>query len=254
MINTAILFTTHINNEAITRQILKLRDETKEFGNFYVSYQADKLFMQMPTGVNAFPFTIQELNQLGYTPRGCSLMDGNFHFVLLNFFRNFPVYDYYWLIEYDVRFNGKWKDFFSFFVEKEEDFISAHIETIEDNPQWYWWKELKTVNLYPAPKDLRKSFNPICRFSWRALDLLNRRCKLGDSGHYEVLIPTLFHHYKLKMADFGGHGQYIYKDHPNLFYLSDPNNIDGNNCTHRFRPVYTEEEMKIPNMIYHPIK
>lgn len=254
MMNTAIIFTTHVENDAVKRQILKLRDETKDAGEFYVGYQADKLSMRMPDGVKAFPFTIRGLNQLGYHPRGCSLMGGNFHFVLLDFFRHFPSYDYYWLVEYDVRFNGDWKDFFSFFEDKEEDFVSAHIETVEDCPRWYWWNTLETVKFHPTREELRKSFNPICRLSWRALDLLHRRCKLGDSGHYEVLIPTLFHHFQLGMADFGGRGRYTYKGHPDLFYLSDPDSTEENRCTHRFRPAYTEEDMRVKNMIYHPIK
>ena len=75
-----------------------------------------------------------KLNKLGYTPWGCTIMDGNFHFVLLDFYRQHPEYDYYWLIEYDVRFSGNWKTFFSFFHDKDEDFWAAHVEIKEDNP------------------------------------------------------------------------------------------------------------------------
>lgn len=58
---------------------------------------------------------------------------------------------------------------------------------------------------------LLRSFNPICRFSDRALSLLNERCLLGDRGHNEVLMPTLFKCFNLKMSDFGGMAIYIHR-------------------------------------------
>ena len=38
---TAILFVTHIYNEDIERQIIKLHEETKDFATLYVGFQAD---------------------------------------------------------------------------------------------------------------------------------------------------------------------------------------------------------------------
>ena len=254
MTNTAILFTTHVVHDSIRRQILKLRDETRGQGDFYVGYQADKVSLQLPDGVTPFPFTLRKLNLLGYSPRVCTLLGGSFHFVLLDFFRHFPGYDYYWLVEYDVRFNGNWKDFFSFFEDKEEDFVSAHLETVDDFPGWSWWDAVELAGIPLKRENLRKSFNPICRLSWRALDLLDRRCQLGDRGHYEAVMPTLFHHYRLRMADFGGRGRYAYPGCPDLFYADNPGDDGPDRCTHRFRPAYTEEGMTLPNKIYHPIK
>lgn len=115
--------------------------------DLFIGYQADKVQPSLSKGVNLFPFTIKDLNRLGYRAWGCTLMDGNFHFVMLEFFRRNPEFDYYWLVEYDVRFNGDWRDFFTFFKNKNEDFISAHIETVSDNPDWIRWKEIETINL-----------------------------------------------------------------------------------------------------------
>lgn len=251
---TAIIFITHIMNEVIDRQIKKLSDQTQGKADFFVGYQADKVQLSLPEGVNSFPFTIKGLNRLGYRTWGCTLMDGNFHFVMLDFYRQHPEYDYYWLIEYDVRFNGHWQEFFSFFMDKEEDFISAHIETVSDDPDWMRWHEIETIYLQIDRNALLKSFNPICRFSHRALALLHERCSLGDRGHNEVLMPTLFLHFGLKIADFGGRGRYAYKAHPDLFYCHNQSDKEENKCTHRFRPAFEEEELKLPNMIYHPIK
>ena len=101
---------------------------------------------------------------------------------------------------------------------------------------------------------LLRSFNPICRFSDRALSLLNERCLFGDRGHNEVLMPTLFKCFNLNMSDFGGNGRFIYTGCSGLFYTDDPNDVCGDKCTHRFRPAHTEGEMALSGMIYHPVK
>lgn len=251
---TAILFVTHIQNESIDKQIRILYEQTKGEADLFVGYQADKIELKLPQEVLSFPFTIKELNALGYRTWGCTLMDGNFHFVMLDFYHRYPDYDHYWLIEYDVRFNGDWRIFFSFFKDKDEDFITSHIKNVEEEPDWIRWHEIEMVNLRIDKSMLLKSFNPICRFSRKSLQLLHERCLLGDRGHNELLMPTLFQYYKLKMADFGGEGRHIYQDYPNLFYCQNPADKEDEKCTHRFRPAHKEEELALRNMIYHPIK
>ena len=251
---TAILFVTHIYNKEIEHQINKLRSEASDFASVYVVYQADKVHLELPENVRRQAFTMETLNGLGYTPWGCTIMDGNFHFVLLDFYRQHPDYDYYWLIEYDVRFNGNWNDFFSFFQDKDEDFWAAHVEIKEDNPNWMRWHEIELKNIPVNDSMLLKSFNPICRFSNRAFALLHSRCLLGDRGHNELLMPTLFRHFKLKIADFGGSGRYTYQKYPNLFYMHDGDDAETDKCTHRYHPRHCASTMKCQNMIYHPIK
>lgn len=252
--HTAILFVTHIFNETIEHQINKLRREAGELATVFIVYQADKVELNLPEEVKHHAFTIQGLNRLGYTTWGCTIMDGNFHFVLLDFYRKHPEYDYYWLVEYDVRFNGNWRTFFSFFQDKDEDFWAAHIETKEDNPHWVRWHEIELKNIPLNSITLYKSFNPICRFSNRAFALLHSRCLLGDRGHNELLMPTLFKYYNLKVADFGGHGRFIYPGHPELFYTYDPNRNESDTCTHRCYPPYNISDMFYLDKIYHPIK
>ena len=251
---TAILFVTHIYNEEIEHQINKLRAEAEDFASVYVVYQADKVKLSLPEDVKRHAFTIDMLNKQGYTSWGCTIMDGNFHFVLLDFYRHHPEYDYYWLIEYAVRFNGNWRTFFLFFQDKDEDFWTAHVESKDENPNWMRWHEIELKNIPLDDSILLRSFNPICRFSNRAFALLQSRCLLGDRGHNELLMPTLFRYFKLKIADFGGTGHYTHKEHPNLFYVYDETDSENDKCTHRCLPRHNESLMKIPNMIYHPIK
>lgn len=254
MKKTALLFVTHLYNDDIRIQVEKLRDEMKDEADFFVVYQSEKLTIPQIDGINLFPFTIDELNELEYRAWGCTIMDGNFHFVILDFFKHFPVYDNYWLIEYDVRFNGNWNTFFSFFNDKDDDFIAAHVEKVEDNPNWMRWHEIEVIGKTLAKEDKLKSFNPVYRISNKGLCVLADRCKMGDRGHNEVLIPTTMLLNGMKIADFGGLGRYIYKKHPNLFYIFDETDENDDKCTFRFRPNYVVDDMKYKNMLYHPIK
>ncbi len=251
---TAILFITHIYNEDIALQIEKLRKETDGTADLHVCLQTDVCRTDIPKLPRLFTYTLESINELGCNTWENTMPGGNIHLIMLRFFRQHPLYDHYWVIEYDVRFSGNWKDFFSFFKNKGEDFVSAYIETVDDNPGWNRWNELELVGIHPDKGDLLKSFNPICRLSGRALRLLDERCRLGDRGHFEVLLPTLFKYYRLNIADFGGRGRYIYDGHPDLFYMDVWDSHEENSSTHRFRPRYTEKEMTVPDMIYHPVK
>lgn len=251
---TALLFVTHKMSEGIKMEIDKLHAQACDRATLYVIYQADMLAGVSPEGILSHPFALDGLNALGYPAWGSTLMDGNFHFVVLDFYRHHPGYDYYWLVEYDVRFNGNWRTFFSFFENRDEDFVTAHVERVEDNPHWPRWGEIELTNIDLEEKDMLRSFNPICRFSNRALSLLDERCSYGDRGHNEVLMPTLFRHYQLKIVDFGGMGPYILQGRPYLFY-KEYVGMDGlRTCTHRFRPTYQAKDINVPNMIYHPVK
>lgn len=254
MKKTALLFVTHLYNDDIRIQIEKLRDEMKGEADVFVVYQSEKLTIPQIDGINLFPFTIDELNELEYRAWGCTIMDGNFHFVILDFFKHYPIYDNYWLIEYDVRFNGNWNTFFSFFDDRDDDFIAAHVEKVEDNPNWMRWNEIEVVGKTLTNDDKLKSFNPIYRISNKALCVVEERCRKGDRGHNEILLPTIMHLNNLKIADFGGSGRYTYKDKPDLFYVYDKTDCNDDKCTFRYRPNYIMEEMKFANMLYHPVK
>ena len=51
-------------------------------------------------------FSDESLSNLNYLRIGPSLVPGHNQFPLLQFFRDNPDFDYYWVIEYDVRFSG----------------------------------------------------------------------------------------------------------------------------------------------------
>jgi len=206
---------------------------------------------------NFFPFTDDILLDLNYRPLKNNLIPGSCHFALLNFYLSNRNYDYYWYIEDDVIFNGKWSTFFNYNVKDHStDFRSCHIRTFQDEPFWAWWKTLNHPQYRISNNLLLRSFNPIFQISNNALSFLDFSLTSGWAGHYEVLIPTLLNLNGYIISDFGGSGQIARSSLTNKFYIDcvdDPSGIisDG---TMRYRPEISVDEISEVNKLYHPVK
>src|ERR1051325_6551755 len=69
--------------------------------------------------------------------------EGHPDLVTLHFFRNDRDFDYYWSVEYDVRFTGSWRRFFSAFDGNCADFLTTSLRTAATDPRWSHWKTLR---------------------------------------------------------------------------------------------------------------
>ena len=151
--------------------------------------------------------------------------------VLMFYLNNINKYDYVWVIEDDVVFTGNWKDLFDNFNQNDSDLITSYLRCYEDEPNWYWWYSLKIPNenikMYTA-------FNPIYRISYKGLQKVDEYMKIGWSGHFEALLPSIIKNSGLKAEDLN-------KD--KIFYHGDTMRWDI--------PIVIKKE---ENMLYHPIK
>ena len=252
---TVVLFSTHIMNDYIHSQIKKLYNDIGERVDMYVLFQSDNGYeCNLPTEIHVYPFTVDSLNDLAYEPWAETIVPGSNHFPVLQFFKEHPEYAYYWNIEYDVLFSGDWNVLFEWFEDKDEDFVSTHIETISEKPQWEHWNdiELKEDDNIDRSKFI-KSFNPIYRISNKALAFIDSFLLKGNRGHHELLLPTVLNHNGFSIKDMGGSGNYTYEEN-DLFYTSDGTNTWYSDSSMRFRPLYHTDEVVIPNKLYHPIK
>ena len=193
-------------------------------------------------GLEVFPFTDSILHDLGYTPIEDSLLPGSNHFPLLKFYREHPGYDYYWLIEDDVRFSGEWNLFFDAFTESDADFVSAYITAYRDEPEWYWWPTLETGEEDIKEREWLRSFNPVYRLSNKAMRYLDEHLLAGWKGHHECLIPTLLNHAGLKIEDIGGKGEYVREGNKDRFYDEE---------SYGLRPVLPQTR---EGRLFHPVK
>lgn len=241
----AVLYLTTKSNEWTLSSFHALKQSLQGKADVYFAYhqQGDVLPVSLQNIENLFVFTSDVLKELGYTPieRG-KLVPGGNHFPLLKFYKENQGYDYYWLVEDDVRFSGEWKDFFGSFASCTSDFLSSVIETKAENPTWYWWTSLKTGNEVIAEEKLLKSFNPIYRLSSQALVCIDAHLRIGWMGHYEVLLPTLLYNKGFLLEDFGGEGTFVRPENNAKFY---------DDTSMRIAPVLPDDRK---NYLFHPVK
>lgn len=241
----AVLYLTNKSNEGTLSAFHALEQSLQGKADVYFAYhqQGDVLPVSLQNIENLFVFTSDVLNELGYTPieKG-KLVPGSNHFPLLKFYKENQGYDYYWLVEDDVRFSSEWKDFFGSFASCTSDFLSSVIETKAENPTWYWWTSLKTGNEVIAEEKLLKSFNPIYRLSRQALACIDAYLRIGWMGHYEVLLPTLLYNKGFLLEDFGGEGTFVRPENNAKFY---------DDTSMRIAPVLPDDRK---NYLFHPVK
>lgn len=241
----AVLYLTTKSNEWTLSSFHALEQSLQGMADVYFAYhqQGDVLPVSLQNIENLFVFTSDVLNELGYTPieKG-KLVPGSNHFPLLKFFKENQCYDYYWLVEDDVRFSGDWKDFFDSFASSTSDFLSSVIETKAENPNRYWWTSLKVGNEVIAEEKLLKSFNPIYRLSSQALVCIDAHLRIGWMGHYEVLLPTLLYNKGFLLEDFGGEGTFVRPENNAKFY---------DDTSMRIAPVLPDDRK---NYLFHPVK
>lgn len=241
----AVLYLTTKSNEWTLSAFHALEQSLQGMADVYFAYhqQGDVLPVSLQNVENQFVFTSDVLKELGYTPmeRG-KLVPGSNHFPLLKFYKENQGYDYYWLVEDDVRFSSEWKDFFGSFASCTSDFLSSVIETKAENPTWYWWTSLKTGNEVIAEEKLLKSFNPIYRLSRQALACIDAYLRIGWMGHYEVLLPTLLYNKGFLLEDFGGEGTFVRPENNAKFY---------DDTSMRIAPVLPDDRK---NYLFHPVK
>ena len=200
-------------------------------------------------------FDGREFAEWGFATFGPSLIPGHNHFALLRAFPSEPAHDWYWCIDYDVRFTGDWRRFFDACSALTADFLTCHVRTYADEPDWSHWQPLShPVQSVPLAARLR-SFNVVVRFSRRALGALHDLHAAGWAGHHEVLIPTLLRAQGFDIADIGGDGPFVPEGFRNRFYTSF-STLNGALewlGTVRYRPPRAEAGRR-RGALYHPVK
>jgi hypothetical protein len=252
----AFLFLTHQTDDVTLARFQTLEKAIKKMGDvfFLVHKEADDSNLVVPSEINSYIFNYDSIGRLDYKSIEETIVPGSTCFAVLQFYKDFPNYNYYWTIEYDVVFTGKWKHFFKTLATLEADLLTSHIKKYDELPKWYWWDSLKLLNYAIDKTEYIKSFNPVYRLSGRALALLDKVLSDGNSGHYEVLIPTVLHHYHYSIVDFGGQGTFVPTKLQDKFYLNLSSSLEDEMGTMRFRPSFQAKDLKLKNKLYHPVK
>ncbi len=179
---------------------------------------------------------------------------GNLLFPILSFAGS-TSYDYIWRIEFDVRFSGRWADFFNAFADSPADLLGTTLGTFARTPAWNWW-QTATLNGAPVATDkLIRGFYPVLRLSKPACAILENAYRQGWQGHFEVLLATILQQHHCLIEDIGGNGDFGQPAHRNRFYSNTPehNNLWPGTFVWRMPDACSEHRMDLPNHLYHPI-
>jgi GT2 family glycosyltransferase len=251
----AFLFVSHLSSGMIVKEFKNICRSTKHLGDAFFLYDAtNKVIPDEINKLSPFLYSRECLSSLGYPTTGGNIIPGHAHFPIFQFYLNMPDYDYYWVIEYDVRFSGEWQLFFDCFQTVKSDFLTCHIRSYAEDPHWPWWKLNHPRKSIPLHKRIC-SFNPIYRMSKDALFFLDKEFKDGWCGHHEVALPTLLHHNGFSIREISGKGKFTIPGMENKFYSDVGYNRIGklSKRTLRYRPaflLYGKER----NKLYHPVK
>ncbi|MEQ8715035.1 MAG: DUF3405 domain-containing protein [Cyclobacteriaceae bacterium] len=180
--------------------------------------------------------------------RGGNIGFGNTHLPLLYFYRLYPDFDYYWVIEDDVRFNGRYSTFFDEVNTHAADFVAAKIRHHHEMPDFFMWDWIQKDGDDVPDSEKLWSFNPIYRMSQNALKTVIKCYDKGWVGHFEILLPTILKAEGNSLVDFGGEGKYTPDSLVNKYYQLGSKFKQ----THRYRPPHFW--MTKRNKVYHPIK
>ncbi len=248
---SAVIFFTHVFDRETRAAFAKLERESGGRADLYVLTDTPDHAPPLTAGTHRFDFTLLLKNHPGSL--GNRLVPGNGHLPVISFYRDHPAYDYYWVIEYDVRFTGSWRDFFSALDTSTADLLATHIRRYEDEPEWFWWQTLQAPESLAGLTRLR-AFMPLYRISRAALTLLSGCAGGSWRGHYECLVPSLLGSCGLRLEDIGGDGPFTPPGRTGRFYTTFPFRGHLRHFgTMRHRPPFVFWG-SCRDCLYHPVK
>lgn len=268
---TAVIFLTHLIDGQVKDEIKNLESEcTDLFDLFILCDDSSDLFKEHKNRENFFLFTREDLYSLDYPGKSASVLrssasDGDAHHRTFNiqpgdvelpamhFFQCFPDYDFYWVIEYDVRFSGSWRSFFETQSDNPADLLGTTLTRRKDIAKWYHWSSLDLADFEIDESRHIRGFFPIYRLSRRGVRELDRAYRHGVKGHFEALFPTLLANAGCTIEDIGGDGEFVKPDNRNRFYRNTPSTAWLSPGTFVFRPMAVRAGAE-PNMLWHPVK
>jgi hypothetical protein len=259
-----VLYYSHFCSPAVLREISRLRNELDgRYDIFAAGYCRLAGALGGIDCVPAIEYSADDLIALPY-PRKAGQFDplnfiGNADLVPMKFFLDRPDYDYYWIIEYDVRFSGAWPELFADLSSSGADLLCTTMQTWAENPNWAHWGSLST-GAEDVPLERRvKGFMPFCRLSHTLLAACDARYRRGWSGHSEVIWPTIASLAGLLLEDIGGNGSFTPAARRGRYYQNTPSEWSQFPGTFVYRPSFADRNLFGPQChftgtLWHPVK
>jgi hypothetical protein len=178
----------------------------------------------------------------------------------MHFYRNHPNFGRYWFVEYDVRWSGRWEQFFVSFENNPADLLATTMRTAYTHPDWWQWALFGTPSGRSAVvPDFRWEervgcLMPLFRASKRAMSIMDSAYREGWTGHCEITWPTILRSAGLNIEDIGGNGEFVSDRNRGKFYVNSPVSHNHDPGTFVFRPFKWPIPRLRRNMLWHPVK
>jgi hypothetical protein len=268
---TVVLILSHVMDKDIAAFFENMKEEcAKYYDVVFLCDNSSGVFEEFKSDEDFSLFTAEELQYLGYPGRSAVVYQDdsrksnpyhkNFNFVpgsidlpVLSFFRENPDYQYYWVVEYDVRYSGSWRRLFTAFADSDADLLATTLTRHAAIPDWYHWPGLDLRDLPIGKDQYLRAFLPLYRISNQALAQLDSDYRRGVAGHFECLGPTLLHHAGFKLEDIGGDGEFVRPENRNRFYRNTPTTKTLAPGSFVFRPVMDRVGGE-RDTLWHPVK
>jgi len=265
---TALLFQTHFFDHGSARVFGRLRRQLPE------DFEPTVLIhlppgAPVPERLEKVPHHLVRTPELGHpsSPAGCDdpgwdiYKAGRTDLVFLHFARTHPGYDRYWVVEYDVRFVGHWRRFFSAFETEEADLIAPVLHRRADlleRKGWAWPGDGDLRSDTPPPRSLPPdrqlcAFMPIYRVTPAGVAAVTAAWRAGWAGHSETVWPTAIAEAGLRLVDPGGDGPFTPSALRGRFYTCTPREELLSPGTLVLRPPVYHPGRR-PDMLWHPVK
>lgn len=241
---TSILYVSHLVTPGTLWNYFQIRRAVGDEYDIYWVYEgssARRWLSRLP--IEAFDLTDDLLESWRPLMNGNGIVPGNGHIPTIAFAHRHK-YDYYWFIEYDIRYTGDWWSVFDLSRDSEADLIGPVVEAPFSDESWDHWE---SINL--PYSELARSFAPVRRVSHRLLEHVTDVITSGYWAHHETLLPSACWNEDWPMVDLNELAM-NQRGAPLYSTASDadaPSTLD-------YRPVTSTTCHAKRDRLYHPVK
>lgn len=185
----AVLFVTHKIDDSIITNYSKLVNELDS--NVYDVILCTPDNINTDSYNNVYKYDNSNVVRSGFV---------NPSYILETFYIEHNNYDYYYIIEYDVRYIGNYNDLFLNFDTNDSDLLAAYININKGKGYWSWWFKQYELSLKILGTDvLLKSCLSFARLSNKMLDIICSYPIERNDIIYEIYWPTIAYKHGLKI-------------------------------------------------------
>lgn len=248
----AIFFISHVYDATVERRFLTLKKEVSSYGDVYILTEHPDIF---PSHLQQYiqSFNFFELKKMARNTLSDNVVPGSCHLFAIEMKKRFSSMEYFWFIEYDVVYTGKWSDFFEAVKEDTSDLIATYVgRKLSNSKHWFWIQTVKYPDGSPLlEEEFYKAFFPLYRISRKGLDVVEKAVSDGWTGHFEWIIPTVLKRAGCTLSEWGGYGFFTPLERRGKWYSRNRTVMLN---TMRFRPEIIGYIFLQRKKLYHPVK